>query len=628
MDVMDGPDSWLELLENQRPAREFEAFRRALAERGDPGAQDGEYERAIRLHERLVEHKQHADYLTVLNDLARRLTAMHNPDDVLQEVAVQARRLLGLDVAYIMLVRSDGFLRIEVTDGSIGTALRGIELASGSGLGGEVLRTGRPMWSENYLSDPSFPHASALDDVATSELLGGIITVPLIVGENTIGVLCAADRKPRHFSERDVEMLAALAAHAAVAIRNARLFEQHRVAVEELRKANQTLACTAAMRQRAGEVAETLTGVILGGGGLGDIAQHLARATGSQVSVLDSEGLVVAGDQGSPAPPPDLRVAAVREASGPVRSGDATTIFAPVVLRDGYAGCIVSWGRGLDDEAAALLAIGASSVGLVIASERSIAEAELRTRGEFASALLSSDADEATIRRRARAARVDLNKIRTVVVIAPGLDDRGDSSRLGLRVAADLGSWTAEYASQIVLLVPDIEASEVHRRLTRNAEDGLPGTAGIASTTGGVVDIRAAHDRARQTVAVLLALGRAGSCVQDSALGVYRSLFSQAGRNEITRFVSSVIGPLIEHCETTNRDLTRTLDIYLQQSRHHARTCSLLHIHANTLYQRLDRITQLLGAHALDADRSLELQLALRLHWLMSTVSLFRSDVS
>jgi DNA-binding PucR family transcriptional regulator len=44
-----------------------------------------------------------------------------------------------------------------------------------------------------------------------------------------------------------------------------------------------------------------------------------------------------------------------------------------------------------------------------------------------------------------------------------------------------------------------------------------------------------------------------------------------------------------------------------------------LHVHVNTVAQRLERVTNLLGAGWNDPDRALEVQLALRLHRLSST---------
>ncbi|MFD0536439.1 helix-turn-helix domain-containing protein [Actinomadura luteofluorescens] len=45
-----------------------------------------------------------------------------------------------------------------------------------------------------------------------------------------------------------------------------------------------------------------------------------------------------------------------------------------------------------------------------------------------------------------------------------------------------------------------------------------------------------------------------------------------------------------------------------------SRTAERLHIHVNTVSQRLDRIARLLGDDWQAPERALELQLALRLH--------------
>lgn len=54
---------------------------------------------------------------------------------------------------------------------------------------------------------------------------------------------------------------------------------------------------------------------------------------------------------------------------------------------------------------------------------------------------------------------------------------------------------------------------------------------------------------------------------------------------------------------------------------HHARTCAELHVHANTLYQRLERIGQLLGPDWRAPDRALDMQFAPRLHALSDTLA-------
>jgi hypothetical protein len=58
--------------------------------------------------------------------------------------------------------------------------------------------------------------------------------------------------------------------------------------------------------------------------------------------------------------------------------------------------------------------------------------------------------------------------------------------------------------------------------------------------------------------------------------------------------------------------------VRLEHSPHHARTCSGLNIHANTLYSASIRSTELLGLGWKAAARRLDIQLAGRIQGLLS----------
>lgn len=613
--------SWLRLLDEEEPAASFDVLRqRLMAEVGpeERAAVEADAARAARIRDHLDERKRHADELVVLNDLARRLASMHDSAEVLQEVTAQARRLLRVDVAYIMLLEEGGRLRIEYIDGSMGSVMRGIALEPGQGLGGTVLATGEPMWSRAYLEDDRFTRGDRLVAAATSEQLGGILGVPLLLGDEAIGVLLAADRRPRAFAPREVALLAAMSSHSAVAINNARLFEQYQAAFEDLRHDNE-------VRRQVNELRERLIASIVRGEGFTEIGAEMTAATGRPVTVYDAtnERLVgthpqrleeLVGEEGV------ADLIAGTDASTVVRVGDA--VVAPSRLRSGYAGCLVATdGTGADEDLAGLMAIGAGALGLVVSSERMIAEAELRTRGEFVNALLSPDVDRASIRRRARSVGVDLDRITVVVVFDARDEEVRDVGRLAARLSGSFRGWSAEHRDHVVALLPRTDVESVRAQLRRLHEGPLPCAVGLAPCAGGVDAVRESHELARQTATVLNALGRGQESAQASELGVYRSLFSQAGRDEILLFIERTVGPVLAYDVERQRDLGLTLLTYLQQAQHHGRTCQLLHIHANTLYQRLERVTTLLGAQWRDPDPSLEIQLALRLNQLLTTLS-------
>ena len=75
----------------------------------------------------------------------------------------------------------------------------------------------------------------------------------------------------------------------------------------------------------------------------------------------------------------------------------------------------------------------------------------------------------------------------------------------------------------------------------------------------------------------------------------------------------SVLGPVLDYDAERGTALMRTLQTYFAQGSNLSRTGAALHVHANTVTQRLDRVTQLLGAGWNEPERLLEVQLALRL---------------
>ncbi|MCZ0998860.1 helix-turn-helix domain-containing protein [Streptomyces mirabilis] len=101
-------------------------------------------------------------------------------------------------------------------------------------------------------------------------------------------------------------------------------------------------------------------------------------------------------------------------------------------------------------------------------------------------------------------------------------------------------------------------------------------------------------------------------------LGVYGLLFHQAGREELHRFVRRTIGPVLDYDTQRGGELTRTLLAFFACDTGLGRTAAELYIHVNTLYQRIDRITSLLGPQWRHGDQVLQVHLALKVHLVLS----------
>ena len=84
----------------------------------------------------------------------------------------------------------------------------------------------------------------------------------------------------------------------------------------------------------------------------------------------------------------------------------------------------------------------------------------------------------------------------------------------------------------------------------------------------------------------------------------------------MTGFLERTLGPLLDYDRRRSTALAQTLEAYFAVGGGLARAAELLHVHVNTVTQRLERVSQLLGADWQKPERALEVQLALRLHLL------------
>ena len=134
---------------------------------------------------------------------------------------------------------------MRVTDGSISAKFRALRLAMGAGLGGLVAQSATPYSTADYFDDARFHHKTTSTRPSPRRAWSRSWACRCGSAQRVIGVLFAANRSCRPFLQEEVSLLASLAAHAAVAIDNARLLQETRNALEELSAANRRSGRTA-----------------------------------------------------------------------------------------------------------------------------------------------------------------------------------------------------------------------------------------------------------------------------------------------------------------------------------------------------------------------------------------------
>jgi DNA-binding PucR family transcriptional regulator len=624
-----GTAGWLELLAGGADASAIEERRAELLAAAADDTARAEVERhasqSLRLHSQFREHRQRLAELGALHELTLRLSGVRNLDALLQDIVTEARRLLDVDVAYLALRESDDSLPIRVTDGSLGPHLRGVIIPAHVGVAGRVVDSGEPVSSTDYLGDIELHHEDDVDRIAKTEELRTIAGVPMRLRGDIIGVLMIAQRDVRPPSPNEMSMLGSLASFAAIAIESARQLEDHLRAAAETAAAHDALRSQADGTARAATLHERLMDVALSGGGVAKVIEALSEVVRGVVAFADeSDVMVAAAKDGEP-----VDGVTAREVDGALPSAtfrplaQRHTLVAeglttvPVASADSYFGALqVATDDGLDDVARRLLERSALTIALVVASERAVSDAERRTSAEVLEQLLTRRIDDLPgFTRRARSLGLDVT-VRHVVAVAEVPANRSLQVLVGLeRHALAHGGLAARLGGQVVAVVRAEDLDGARGALTSIA----PGTTiGVAGPVAGPDAMKQSYDDAAACASVLTALGRDGECAGPEDLGPYRFLLARAGRQDVSRFIERTIGPLIEHDANRGAELVKTADIFLAAGRQHSAASAELNIHPNTLYQRLQRISRLLGEGWRSGDRALDMQMALRLHRLLS----------
>ncbi|MGW2331022.1 helix-turn-helix domain-containing protein [Streptomyces sp. NPDC001700] len=631
----DPPETpYLELLARGAPA---EAYERPglLARAGKaPAERLAALERAkllaLRVRGELEGRRRREAELSALFETAHDLAGLRDLDAVLQAIVQRARSLLGTEVAYLTLndpTAGDTYMR--VTDGSVSARFQQLRLGMGEGLGGLVAQTARPYVTDSYFDDPRFQHTRTIDAGVRDEGLVAILGVPLLLGSNVIGVLFAADRRVRVFEREQIALLASFAAHAAVAIDTAHLLAETRTALAELEDANEIIRDRSGVIERASEVHDRLAELVLRGGGVHDVAAAVAEVLSGSVEFLEA-------DQ---APPDALDRS--RADGHAVRRGEDW--IAAVSAGGELLGALVLHGHPrLDPVDQRTLERAAMVTSLLQLARRSAGEAEQRVRGELLDDLLDApDREPRLLRERAARLRADLDAPHVVLAasidapraeLAPGTaEDAADRQRLwsaASHLAATRQGLAAARDGGTVLLLPLADgdsADALARRTARQLATAVhaPVTVGasapVAAPAARPAEVAASYAEARRCLAALRVLGRSGEGAAAEDFGFLGLLLAgtRDGAPDGTRvrdFVTRTIGAVVEYDARRGTGLVRTLDAYFASGMSPARTKDALHVHVNTVAQRLERVGRLLGEDWQAPARSLEIQLALRLH--------------
>ena len=429
----------------------------------------------------------------------------------------------------------------------------------------------------------------------------------------------------------------------------------------------------AAILARTEEVHRALVQIVLGGGGLQEVADEVAglletavlavdgdgrplAAAGPEAEIaacLDDSGRVVApldgtatrapgGARGLAARSPGPSIGAAVRPGGPFYGLTGTHAVVPVVAGGFDHGRIIAFSSSgmLRESDIGILERVATVAALVITKQQAVAAVESKYRADFLRDVLTGRAGDGD-RVVAHCVGFGWDFDRPIAVLVAEMDPeqrrgeargddgraRGDDRQAQDRLAAawatavrrrDRGAAVAAFSHEVVAVVgvpPDGELSGLVKDATAAFADhvSMRGTfsTGVSRTVTTPVELPDAYDQAVKAVKVGRQLHGLGAVAHFDQLGVYRLLSLVPDTQELRAFVDETLGELAGDTDPEALDLRRTLQVLLETNLNVAETARRLHFHYNTLRYRIGKLERLLGPFTEDAHLRLNLTLAL-----------------
>ncbi|MDQ3742239.1 MAG: helix-turn-helix domain-containing protein [Actinomycetota bacterium] len=358
---------------------------------------------------------------------------------------------------------------------------------------------------------------------------------------------------------------------------------------------------------------------VLGGDGLGRVAELASEAAGGPVAIVVPRHDVAVAFPAQGAAADALGALRRYVSSRPARVPHGMTAEAPIESGGELLGVVAMFGEG-GSEAREFLHLAAVASMTDVAVEQAREEVEQNVRGSFLEDLRARpDIDPREIVRRAARLGCDLSR-GAVILCAELTTDR--PRHVVATVAGDYpGALAQHMEGRVYALLPAAggdgapEATlEAARRLANRLQrHGVVGLSSFYADPGEL-------PRAIQEAELVLDVLRQGDAnasadpLKDIGTGTYRLLFRVLASHpeEVRSFYEDTVAPLVRYDDQYRTDLVGTLESYLDQNCNMNATASAIYAHRHTVAYRLDRVKELTGLDPMQSEDRERLGLGLK----------------
>jgi len=358
---------------------------------------------------------------------------------------------------------------------------------------------------------------------------------------------------------------------------------------------------------------------VLGGDGLGRVAEIASEAAGGAVAiVVPRHDIAVAHPPQSAAADAlgTLRRYVARDRPAQVPRG--LTAEAPIESGGETLGIVALFGDG-GAEAPEFLHLAAVASMTDVAVEQAREEVEQNVRGSFLEDLRSRpDIEPDDIVRRAGRLGCDLSR-GAVILCAELTTDR--PRHVVATVAGDYPGALAQHIDGRVYALlpaaggdgaPESTLDAARRLATRLQRHGV---VGLSSFYADPAELPRAIQEAELVLDVLRQSdGLGADPMKDMGTGTYRLLFRVLASHpeEVRSFYEDTVAPLVRYDDQYRTDLVGTLESYLDQNCNMNATASTIFAHRHTVAYRLDRVKELTGLDPMQSEDRERLGLGLK----------------
>ena len=170
---------------------------------------------------------ENPEVLATLAEIGAEVNASLNLDEVLAKAAALIKKHIDYELFGVLMVDGDGtYLAHRFAIGYPPGLAENLKVPIGQGITGTAAQTGHPVRVSDVSQDSRY--INAIDSVRSE------LAVPLMFRGKCVGVLDIQSQHLDYFTKDQQNILAVLANRLAIAIENARLFEQVRTQAETL----------------------------------------------------------------------------------------------------------------------------------------------------------------------------------------------------------------------------------------------------------------------------------------------------------------------------------------------------------------------------------------------------------